>query len=30
MGKGGGGIKNATFLTFDIEGVVGQETKGRF
>ena len=27
MGKGGGGIKNATFLTFDIEGVVGQGTK---
>lgn len=30
MGKGGGGIKNATFLTFDIEGVVGQGTKADF
>ena len=30
MGNGGRGIKNATFLTFEIEGVVGQGTQADF
>ena len=30
MGNGGRGIKNAAFLTFEIEGVVGQGTQADF